>query len=165
MINQDERHNHWQELAEQLGLEPERPAEPAPSFREVAAPKERPQDLGEEEPRASAKGASEEVNSFPRDRHRDAPAPVEAVEEPETGDAIPDAETEARPGDDQLEKPRASEKRGRRRRRRGSQAENKNTPTESIDAPPQAIGADEPPEEDDAPRGRSRRRGRGRPRT
>jgi hypothetical protein len=161
MINQDERHNHWQVLAEQLGLEPETPAESTPAVREVATPKARPHHVPEHKQMKSAEFPVDEETSFSRGRHHDAPAPVEAPVEAETPDASPEAEDDTGRGDDDLEKPRGSEGRGRRRRRRGSKAPNKNEASESTDTPTEATDANAPPEKDDARRGR----GRGRPRS
>jgi hypothetical protein len=153
MTNEDERRSHWQELAEQLGLEPEKPAaetlqQHTPSAPPTAYP------IAEEPPIETAEETLDDEGTNPPDQ--ETASPETATEH--TQDT--DADSEAAP-DDELEAPRGPTERGQRRRRRRSKSESATAPAESSDA---EADADEGPtsEESETPRGRSRRRGRGR---
>jgi hypothetical protein len=151
MINE----NHWQALAEQLGLEPEKPAdEPLPTRDSPPAPRveeERPR--AEPEPEDISQPASEEEIGF--------------ALRPEAIEAAGEAESLPRPGEEEPEESSGPERRGRRHRRGGrSRSGKENAPAEAAEPAEgvaDASGQEErpPAAEGKAPRGRGRRRGRG----
>jgi hypothetical protein len=172
MIENEDRSSHWQVLAEQLGLEPEKPAAPRPPAPEKAvapaarlgpaversvsmkAPTPEPNDAEEENARRDWKGAPENVAETP---------PI--AEQP--------AQRE-RPGSDQgegegeAEGERGSKQRSGRRRRRRSRSADSSAPNETVTGPADDSAVNEPKaksaekDSDDSPRERSGRGGRGR---
>jgi hypothetical protein len=158
MIESDSRIRHWQELAEQLGLEPEKPAAPEEASIEVSTL---------EFERTPNSPAEKEVTSIEQGR---APEPVEEpVEGPWIEERRPENEPEpAARGSDEVDSERGGKRRSGRRRRRRSRAEGASTPDENAEMPVHEAAPLEPEAKqeqenaDDAKRGRSRRRGRGR---
>jgi hypothetical protein len=156
MTNQEEHRSHWDELAEQLGLGPEKPA---PAVRTVAAaPNPPPRHYAEKEQVVRAEVLVDEETSFPRGKRGEPEAPARAPEE--TSESLPDLDAESGSVDEEAEKSQDSQGRGRRRRRRRSKPDDPRSADESSEAAPAAAATDE----DKAPRGRSRReRGRRHP--
>jgi hypothetical protein len=156
MSNQDERRNHWQELAEQLGLEPEKPAEPVPAVSDRAAPLSEAIDHYQEfETGNFAESNFEEESAFRQDASF--PTPVEKREETESVEAPRDTAMEAETDEDTPETSGEIQGRGRHRRRRRSKPETETAPGE---AGQRADESEPPADEDDSPRRRGRRRGR-----
>jgi hypothetical protein len=153
MIDHEGRRSHWDELAEQLGLEPEKPTQ---SASETAAVPDPAPFRAEEEPPAQVANSYEDLEaSFGQDQRQAVPTPVQALDE--SGDSLPEPDAELPQIDDESERSEGSKGRGRRRRRRRSKAAEENAAPE-----PTETGTENGAEnEDEAPRRRSRR-GRGR---
>jgi hypothetical protein len=152
MINQEEHRSHWDELAEQLGLEPEKPS---PVVREVpAAPNPPPRHYSEEEPILRTESPVDDETSFSRDMQGESEVAARAPEVAE--ESLPDREAESASVDEEADQSKESQGRGRRRRRRRSKPDGERAADESTEVAPTAAADD-----DEAPRGRSRReRGR-----
>jgi ribonuclease E len=176
MIENEDRSSHWQALAEQLGLDPEKPAGPRPPSPEKAtAPIARVEPSVEPSRSMEApmwEPLDEEVADAPRDRMRDSEIAQEVIE---TSTKV-EQPTQREPGttdqnEDESEGERGGKRRSGRRRRRRSRSgdsppgDDKSAAPgdESVGEQPDTIVQEKEP--DDASRERSRRRGRGRRRS
>jgi hypothetical protein len=178
MINQEELQNHWQELAEQLGLEPDQPAGKSPPAQETRpAPRADPASRYQDRPREVSRRPADQAPDQARGLHRHAPVaentPVEAAasEAPLEEVVAPVPGVAPAADDEEAEQGRGSEGRGRRRRRRRSKSGRDSGPAEtneSAEAVTEGTAPKESPIEEEGhetPRGGRRGRGRRRPET
>jgi len=176
MIQNDDRSNHWQALAEQLGLEPEKPIAPRPPTFEKAsappAPLEPPVEPSRSMEAPMWEPLDEEVTFAPRERKRDSekvPEVVQASTKVEQPTELESGTTHQ--NEDESEGERSGKRRSGRRRRRRSRPGDAPPGDEKPAAPGDESAAEEretivrESASDDSPREPSGRRGRGRRRS
>ncbi len=176
MIENEDRSSHWQALAEQLGLEPEKSTAPRPPTPEkAAAPTTRlepPVERGRSAEAPMWEPINKEVADASRDRMRDAESVQEVVEISSKLEQPTERESGSRDqSEDESEGERGGKRRSGRRRRRRSRSGDSPAGDEKSAAPGEKCAGVEPEataqekESGDAPRERSRPRGRGRRRS